>query len=67
MLEKQDQQKRKESQSDNLENHFQEEEFNFVNYEIQNEIEIENDEKFIELRDFINELYSKQEKTKKIS
>ena len=67
MLEKQDQQKRKEIQSDNLENHFQEEEFNFVNYEIQNEIEIENDEKFIELRDFINELYSKQEKTKKIS
>ena len=67
MVEKQDQQKRKDVQSDNLENHFQEEEFNFVNYEIQNEIEIENDEKFIELRDFINELYSKQEKTKKIS
>ena len=67
MVEKQDQHERKEIQSDKLENHFQEEESNFVNYEIQNEIEIENDEKFFELRDFINELYSKQEKTKKIS
>jgi len=38
-----------------------------MNVKIENAKETDHDDKFIELRDFINELYSKQEKTKKIS
>ncbi|MFX1395093.1 MAG: helicase HerA domain-containing protein [Promethearchaeota archaeon] len=65
-LEKQDQQKIKKIQLNNLENHIQENVTSFINYNIENEKEIDYDQKFIELRDFINELYSKREKTKKI-
>ena len=56
MVEKQDKQKREEIQPDNLEKHFQDEEINFVNIEIQND--------FKELKSFIDELYNLQRKNK---